>query len=493
MRCILVFDVGTGGVHVNIIDRMGNFVASTYDEIKYKYLPESDGLDWDPEDTWEKAKAAAAKAVAQAHEKGAEIAAVTVTSQRHGMAFTDDAGKVYLGCPNLDARAKVQTEQTSAKFGDRIYSLTARWPDIYFPAIRLLWLKDTHPADYDKVTRILMVNDYFMYRLTGRMVAEATNAAETLLMEVGKLSWSKEIISTFGFDHMKMNDIVFPGDTVGDLSQSIAGYLGLGKIPVVAAVSDTQAAALGSGMTRVGNVVAVNGSTTPVLMLEDHFLKDPERRIWVDPYIKGMWALESNCLQSGMVHRKLMDHLTELIRLLPGQEDFTRGELYNLLEKLEDKTDGVVSYMGSRRFHVSRRANPRLTISFPNTETNIFAAILPSFMENLAFAVAANVEQLEDVSGRKAPTLCLTGGGSGSRHFKRLIPSLMPDRAVTVTKELETTSRGAAIQGWVAVGEYPDADTAVHEMGSENWLEPLRGGYAPKLLERYEMWKEMFG
>ena len=42
MRCMLVFDVGTGGVHVNVIDTRGRFVASAYEEIKYTYLPESD-------------------------------------------------------------------------------------------------------------------------------------------------------------------------------------------------------------------------------------------------------------------------------------------------------------------------------------------------------------------------------------------------------------------------------------------------------------------
>lgn len=495
MRGILVFDIGTGGVHVNIIDNKGDFVASAYEEIRYKYLPESDGLDWNPEDTWRSSLRAAETALAQAGVKDGkiDIAAIAVTSQRHGAALVDDSGKVYLGAPNLDARAKDQARRIGERYGQDIYNLTSRWPDVYFPSMRLMWLRDNHPQDYRKVTRILMINEYVMYRLTGRMVSEWTNAAETLLMDVGRLSWSDDMKKLFGFDHIGNNEIVSPGDAVGVLLPEVGLRLGLGATPVVAAVSDTQAAALGSGMVKIGDVVAVNGSTTPVLMIEDHFLKDPLSRIWVDPYIKGLWALESNCLQSGMVHRRLMDHLTELIRLLPGQENFTRDQLYNLLDRLEDKTDGVVSYMGSRRFHVSKsEANPRLHISFPNAETNIFAAILPSFMENLAFAVARNLEQLEEISGRAATRLCLTGGGSRSRHFKRLVPALMPGRKVMVTRDLETTSRGAAIQGWIAAGEFKDADEAVSFMSSGGWYEDLPPGHSSKLLERYEMWKEMY-
>lgn len=491
MSHILVFDIGTGGVHVNLIDRLGRFAGSAYEEIRYDYLKESDGLDWHAVASWESSLRAAEAALATSGADRSGVVAVAVTSQRHGMVFLDDAGREIMATPNLDGRSAEQAKVLGAAHGEEIYDHTARWPDVYFPAVRLLWLRENRPADYDAVTRVLMVNEYFIYKLTGRMCSEWTNAAETLLFETGKLTWSSKMISLLGLEHLKMNDLIAPGDTAELLSPEMAALLGLGRVPVIAAVSDTQAATLGSGMIKLGDVVAVNGSTTPVLMIADHFLLDPERRIWVDPYIRGLWLLESNCLQSGMVHRKLMDHLTELIRMLPGQENFGRDELYTLLEKLEDRTDGVVSYFGSRRFHVSRRESRRLEITFPNEQTNVFAAILPSYIENLAFAIVSNMDQLEKISGHKVARFCLTGGGSRSSHLRRIIPSLLEGREVMVTKDLETTSRGAAIQAWTAVGEYPDVETAVAEMSREGWYEPLRGAYAPKLLERYEMWLKM--
>lgn len=493
MRCILVFDVGTGGVHVNLVDVTGKFIGAAYEEIRYDYLADCNGLEWDPPSSWEKGLAAAATALAGAGIARQDVVAVAVTSQRHGMAFTDEEGTVFLGTPNLDARSRQQVDALPREFCEKVYDLTARWPDVYFPALRLQWLKDNRPGEYKKITRALMVNEYFIYRLTGRMCSEWTNAAETMLFDVGRLAWSDDMRAIFGFDNVVPNDLVAPGDVAGTLRPDIAETLGLPRLPVIAAVSDTQAAALGSGMIRVGDVVAVNGSTTPVLMIENHFLKDPERRIWTDPYLKDLWILESNCLQSGMVHRRLMDHLTGLIRMLPGQERFTREELYSLLEKMEGSTNGVVSYFGSRRFHVSRTENRRFHITFPNEETNIFAAILPSCMENLAFAVAANLEQLEEISGREAPTVCLTGGGSRSRHFRRLAPSLLRDRRVMVTRDLETTSRGAALQAWVAVGEFAGVVEAVTEMARDGWYEDLRPETIPGIEERFAMWKELFG
>ncbi|MDR0362218.1 MAG: FGGY-family carbohydrate kinase [Planctomycetota bacterium] len=493
MSHVLAFDIGTGGVHVNVIDRMGRFAGSAYEEIRYNYVKEYDGLDWDAASSWESSIRAAEKAIAESGVPRDGIVAAAVTSQRHGMVFTDGDGLEILACPNLDGRAAPQVERFAAQYGERVYDLTARWPDVYFPALRLLWLRDNRPDDFARVARILMVNEYFIYKLTGRMCSEWTNAAETMLFDTGNRAWSADMIRLFGFEKLRMNDLAAPGDVVERIRPELAGRLGIGRIPVIAAVSDTQAAVLGSGFVELGDVVAVNGSTTPVLMIEDHFLKDPLRRIWVDPYLKNRWLLESNCLQSGMVHRKLLDHLAELIRMIPGQESFDRDDLYRLLEKLEDRTDGVVSYFGSRRFHVSKKDSKRLQITFPNEQTNVFAAILPSYVENLAFAIAANIEQLEEISGRRVSRLCLTGGGSRSAHLKRIMPALLADREVVVTRDLETTSRGAAIQAWTAVGEYADVEAAIREMSASGWYDRLTGCYAPRLHERYQMWRELYG
>ncbi|MDR3211266.1 MAG: FGGY-family carbohydrate kinase, partial [Planctomycetota bacterium] len=392
-----------------------------------------------------------------------------------------------------DNRSTEQARRVAER-GAEIYDHTARWPDIFFPAVRLLWLKDNRPADFAQVTRILMVNEYFIYRLTGRMCSEWTNAAETLLFDTGRLAWSDWLPGFFDMGRIKPNDLIAPGDIADNLRPDLASRLGLGHIPVVAAVSDTQAATLGSGMIRPGDVVAVNGSTTPVLMVEDHFLLDPERRIWVDPYIRNLWLLESNCLSSGMVHRKLMDHLTELIRLLPGQEGFGRPELYALLDKLEDRTEGVIASFGPRRFHVSRRCGQeRCEVSFPNEQTNIFAAILPAYVENLAFAIVSNVEQLEVISGRRVERFCLTGGGSRSRHLRRLIPLLLPGRQIKVTRDLETTSRGAAMQALATVGVYADVQSAIAGMTGEDWYEEVSQEQdVPGLAERHRAWRERY-
>lgn len=491
MSCILAFDIGTGGVHVNVIAPDGGFLGSAYEEISYRYLKDCGGMDWDAGSSWASSLKAAAAALASAGIAGGAVRAIAVTSQRHGMVFADESGREILTTPNLDGRSTEQVKRIAPGHGEAIYDLTARWPDIYFPAIRLLWLKDNRPDDYKAVTRILMINEYIAYKLTGRMCSEWTNAAETLLFDTGGLRWSREMFELLGLDGIRPNDLIAPGDIVGTLLPEVAEELGLGRVPVVAAVSDTQAAALGSGMIDIGDMVAVNGSTTPVLMVEDHFLKDSKRRIWTDPYLKNLWLLESNCLQSGMVHRKLMDHLIELIRMIPGQEAFARDDLYKLLERLEDRTDGVVSYFGSRRFNVSGMENKRLQITFPNDETNVFAAILPSYVENLVFAIVSNIEQLREISGRPGRRLCLTGGGSRSSHLKRLLPALLPECEVFVTRELETTSRGAAIQAWVAVGEYAGVGEAVAAMSSGGWYDALRAGHAPRLRERYELWREL--
>ncbi len=64
MSHILVFDIGTGGVHVNIIDLLGRFAGSAYEEICYDYIKEYDGLDWHAAASWGSSLKAAETALA---------------------------------------------------------------------------------------------------------------------------------------------------------------------------------------------------------------------------------------------------------------------------------------------------------------------------------------------------------------------------------------------------------------------------------------------
>ncbi|WP_235534809.1 rhamnulokinase [Nocardioides sp. Soil777] len=99
-----------------------------------------------------------------------------------------------------------------------------------------------HDAD-----RLLLVPDLLGHWLTGREVAEVTNASTTGLLDPGTGRWDDELIAMLGLPRTVFADLVRPGDVVGDLSADVASDLGVDHLPLVAVGShDTASAVVGT-------------------------------------------------------------------------------------------------------------------------------------------------------------------------------------------------------------------------------------------------------
>src|SRR5256886_11833842 len=61
----------------------------------------------------------------------------------------------------------------------------------------------------------LLIADYFLYRLSGRPVAERTMASTTQLCDVRAGAWSREVIGAAGDDPASWQTIGYPGPVLG--------------------------------------------------------------------------------------------------------------------------------------------------------------------------------------------------------------------------------------------------------------------------------------
>jgi sugar (pentulose or hexulose) kinase len=91
------------------------------------------------------------------------------------------------------------------------------------------------------------------------------------------------------------------------------------------------------------------------------------------------------------------------------------------------------------------------------------ADVLRALLEAIAYAIRANLEQLEEVSGVSVETLRLGGGMSRSAVFAQIVADVT-DRAVEVAPTPETTALGAAVLASVAVGAHASISAAVAAM-----------------------------
>lgn len=497
MKYAIVIDFGTGGVHINIVSTEGNFISSSYLEIEYHSDGFPMGLKFDADNLFNKTLNLVEKTVYQSKIDRKDIISIAVTSQRSGVIFLDSDKKTICACPNIDNRANQEAIEISKIYGQEIYEITGRWPLGIFPALRLLWFKKNRPEVFLKIDKILMINDWLAFKLAGVECSEWTNATETLLFDIKKLTWSKELIKIFDLESLKLSRIVKPGTAIGTLETILAKRLNLCQnIVVVLAAADTQSALIGTGALRNGDVTIVNGSTTPVQMVVENAISDKKNRIWTGPYIPGKWVLESNCGKSGMVYRKLVKDLSEFVQLFAPNIDIDYKELREIVIRCKDETKGVQTFLGPGIMDASNFQNLKNYILLANEDVNLFKAIIPSFIENLAFATAANVEQLEKISGIQSRRICITGGASKDKLLMKIIPQLFKNRKITLSTYRESTSLGAAMQAFVANKIFPDlnrAKNAIRNLQKDVTFYKYKNKKDKDLyLNKYENWKKRY-
>jgi rhamnulokinase len=103
---------------------------------------------------------------------------------------------------------------------------------------------ERHGPLWERARTVLLIPDLLAYWLTGRAVAELTNASTTGLLDVGTGDWSSELLERLDIPRSLLPDVVEPGTVIGTLTAEMAARTGLGEIPVVAVGSHDTASAV---------------------------------------------------------------------------------------------------------------------------------------------------------------------------------------------------------------------------------------------------------
>jgi autoinducer 2 (AI-2) kinase len=235
--------------------------------------------------------------------------------------------------------------------------------------------------------------------------------------------------------------------------------------PVVVGGADTQCAILGCGGLATGDTVAVAGTTTPVEMVLDRPIIDPEARTLTAPHLMpGQWVLESSCSVTGTVLRWFRDAFCQAEM---AETQNTGRSAYDLMIEQADRSPlgagGVLAMLGPvvmdvkhhyRAFSdagglVMTPAMPLL--GQPESKSHCIRAILESF----AYAIRANCEQIGRITGRKPEKLIVCGGTASSTAWLTMLADVtgIPVQRPCI---LETAALGAAICAGVGCGLYRD-------------------------------------
>jgi xylulokinase len=202
MSYLLGIDIGTSGTKTLLVDERGRIRASV--TVEYPcYAPRPAWSEQAPEDWWRAAARSIRLALGQARVKGSEVSGIGLSGQMHGSVFLDKSGKVLRRAILWnDQRTGAECDEITRAAGGRarLIQMVSNPALTGFTAPKILWVRKHEPRIYERTAKILLPKDYVRYRLTGEFATEVSDASGTLLLDVKRRSWSRELLTALHID-----------------------------------------------------------------------------------------------------------------------------------------------------------------------------------------------------------------------------------------------------------------------------------------------------
>lgn len=451
----LAIDAGTGDCRVIAFSAEGRVLASACTEWTYEksVLGMENCREFTPDACFGSICSLIRRVVVDLD--GCAVAAVTVTSQRDGMAFLDASGKELYCAPNMDLRGKAVLPEL-APFTKDILESTGLPLHAMFGLPRLLWQKRFQPDVYERIDCALMLCDWIAYRLSGEKRSERSAAGSSQMFSLARSCYDEALLGRLGLKTGIFPASCFGDEPVGMLSAAISAETSLPQgVPVFIGGSDTHCALIGMGLLQTGVTAVVAGTTTPVLAVCDRPLIDPTGGAFSNPgTLEGQWTLECNAGSTGLSLRWVRE------MFCPDREDafeFIDREA----EKVAPGCDGMHAYIGITLCGEPARANLGGFL-FPvpwNVGDFTRAHFFRAALETNAFAVYSNLESLRVLEAGTPEVLHVCGGQSKSAPFLHMLADTC-GLPVQTYENAECTALGAALLAAKGSGYFTTLDEA---------------------------------
>ncbi len=493
---VATIDAGTTGVRCMIVGKQGEVLGLgrrswTYETPEFLEIAK----EFDPSHFWDLICTVTKEALKASGLSSSKIKGVATTSQRHGVVFLDADGiEIYSG-PNIDARGAMSQYVIDEALGKRYLEITGCWPPMMFTPARMAWFEEEEPEIHGTIAKVLPINDWITFRLSGEYVTESASASATGLFDIRARAWSDEILSKLDIDRAILPELRNAGDVVGSITAKAAKDCGLPEdLPVIQGGTDTHCALLAS-QAGPGEITVIAGSTTPVMLTLDRHLCSSDQILWSSCHvIPNMWTMESNAMLTGAYIEWVIGLLCELAENPDRCREKVFGRLPELLRGIPPGSNDSFAALGPRIMNADRMADiPLARLHFtqpalPQAKPLDSASLIHSVFENIAFAVRGNVEQLQEIE--EPTTIKVIGGISRSAAWRQILCNII-GKPVRSPKQFEGSLLGAAICAAVGVGWYLDLKAASEGMVS--WhptLEPDER--ASEYDFYYSRWKEIW-
>ncbi|HLP39215.1 xylulokinase [Lacibacter sp.] len=281
---LLGIDIGTSSIKVSVVDAQTQqrIVSVSYPETETEIISKQPGwAEQSPLNWWEHTQQAILKANETKKYNPADIAAIGISYQMHGLVVLDKDNNVLrdsiIWC---DSRAVEIGNQAFDAIGPSKSLQHLLNSPGNFTASKLAWVKQNEPALYEQISKIMLPGDYIALQLTGSTTTSISALSEGVFWDFVKNALSEDVFRHYGFSKSVIPGIKDVFTEHGQLTPANAATLGLKPgIPVTYKAGDQPNNALSLNVLEAGEVAATAGTSGVIYGVSDQLTFDPQSRI----------------------------------------------------------------------------------------------------------------------------------------------------------------------------------------------------------------------
>ncbi len=334
---------------------------------------------------------------------------------------------------------------------DELYERTGIQKAIYNTIYQLMAVKKRSPGLLESVSSLLMLPDYFHFRLTGKKLSEYCEASTSQLLDPDKRNWDFELIRKLGFPEKIFRKVSMPGNAVGTLLDEVKDEVGYDCMVVLPPSHDTASAVL-AVPGNDENTCYISSGTWSLMGVELDAPDCSEQSRKADitneggyggkiTYlcnIMGLWMIQSvrNALAPDMGYDRLC-------------EDASKETIKSIVDCQDSSFLSPDNMVGAVRDYCRKTGQ-----EVPETLPQLAAVIYNS----LARCYADKLSLIESMTGVRYDKINVIGGGSNAKYLNKLTARSTGRKIVAGPSE--ATAIGNILSQMIREGIFADVTEA---------------------------------
>ena len=281
---LLGYDIGSSSVKASIVD------ADTGKCVGSAYFPKSEAeiialragwAEQHPSDWWHHLTDATRAVLAGSRVDPADIVAVGISYQMHGLVCIDrDRNVLRPAIIWCDSRGVPYGDEAFGTLGsDLCLSRLLNSPG-NFTATKLAWVRENEPRLVERIWKIMLPGDYIAMLLTGNVATTVSGLSEMMLWDFAEGAPAHFLMEHLGLSVDLLPDTVPTFGLQGTLTATAAAQLGLKEgTPVTYRAGDQPNNALSLNVFNPGEVASTAGTSGVVYGIIGDVTHDPLSRV----------------------------------------------------------------------------------------------------------------------------------------------------------------------------------------------------------------------